>query len=48
MRTVLKIISIWSGGGDATPGGSFDAILMEDGTSGVLMEDGTSDILLES
>lgn len=36
------------GGGDTSPGGPEDAILLEDGTSALLQEDGTSDYLLES
>lgn len=37
-----------SGGGDTTPGGASDALLLEDGTFGVLLEDGTSFLLLET
>jgi hypothetical protein len=33
--------------GDSTPGGVLDALLLEDGTSGILLESG-DDILLES
>lgn len=37
-----------AGNGDSTPGGSANAVLMEDNSSGILMEDGTSDILMEA
>ena len=35
-------------GAAAGPGGTLDAFLLEDGTSGILLEDGTSDLLMES
>lgn len=34
-------------GGDTTPGGSADALLLENGTDGILLEDGSGVLLME-
>ena len=41
-------LTLGAGSGDVSPGGSADALLMEDNSSGFLLEDGTSDLLMES
>lgn len=39
---VLCAFSSPRGGGNSTPGGSNDVLLLQDGTSGILLQDGTS------
>lgn len=45
MRMIIKLLTVLHGG-DTTPGGPLDAILMANGTSGILMAGGTFAILM--
>ena len=45
MRMIIKLLTILRSD-DTEPGGSRDALLMADGSSGILMANGLTDILM--